>query len=90
MESWAWLGAYLVGFALLQIYLYLYFMRGRTRPTETRAETAPSGVAEARPPAYERPEGINDGELCCCRTCGTYNRNDPMFVYCKQCGTRLD
>lgn len=90
MESWTWLGAYLVGFALLQVYLYLYFMRGRTRTTDTRPESAPSGVSEGTQSTFEPPSAVEDGDLRCCEACGTYNRNDSMFIFCKACGERLD
>lgn len=89
MESWTWLGAYLVGFALLQVYLYLYFMKGRTRATDSGPDSSPASVPEGNPTAFEAPVA-DDGDLYCCTACGTYNRNDPMFVFCKACGERLD
>jgi hypothetical protein len=90
METWAWLGAYLLGFALLQVYLYMYFMRGRTTTGDRSHESTPSTPSESSSAPVSPPDGLNDSELLCCESCGTYNRSDPMFVYCKECGTRLD
>lgn len=90
MELWAWLGAYLLGFALLQVYLYLYFMKGRSQPADSGERTAAS-VPDGTQSAHVEPsEDVADTDVRSCNSCGTYNRNDPMFVFCKNCGMRLE
>jgi len=90
MQTWAWLVAYVIGFALLQVYLYLYFIKGRSTRAESSAETSPQRVPEGGRGRVEAPEGISDGDAVSCGNCGTYNENDPMFTFCKECGERLE
>jgi len=87
METWAWLAAYLVGFALLQLYLYRYFMR-RSATADSPERTTP--VGESRSRSLDPPENVPDGDLVSCTTCGAYNENDAMFTYCRECGDRLN
>jgi len=42
METWVWLGAYVVGFVLLQVYLYQYFIR-RSSGSESGGTTTSLG-----------------------------------------------
>ena len=80
MEAWAWLIAYLIGFALLQIILYRYFQRGESthdgdrepgyRRLEQRAAGADIGKTEDENGVY-------------CHQCGT--RNDRTYSYCRNC-----
>lgn len=88
MEAWAWLAAYLIGFALLQLVLYRYFQRG-----ESTHDT------EAREPGYKRLEGSagssdidahrGDEDTVVCQHCGTPNQRDGMFSYCRECAEPL-
>ena len=87
METWAWLIAYVLGCALLQLYLYRYFIKGRST-TESSAEATPSfeGGASVDP---ETGTGATDDELVACSQCGGRNESDAAFTYCKHCGERL-
>ena len=84
MEVWVWVLAYLVGFALLQVVLYRYFSKSTTKPPE---QTTP--VAEGGALTVDVPEDVPDGDLVSCDSCGTYNENHPMFLFCRSCGERL-
>ena len=92
METWAWLAAYLLGFALLGVYLYMYFVGKRSTAESSATESTPEpgspGIADPSS-AVDPPEDARTDELVACETCGTYNRNDRMFLYCKDCGERL-
>lgn len=88
METWTWLVAYLVGFALLQLVLYRYFQRG---------ESTHDG--ESREPGYKRLEQSSgaadvgehsdheDGVVC--QQCGALNDRDGMYSYCRECAGQL-
>jgi hypothetical protein len=86
MELWAWLVAYLLGFALLQVYLYRYFIGQSTGDSSTE-QTTPA-YSEGGTSPVDRPES-EDGDLVACGDCGTYNERDAAFTYCKECGSRL-
>lgn len=86
MEIWAWLGAYLVGFALLQLYLYRYFIGSTTGDRSAEGTTPPGG--EATPHAVDREERTS-ANTCTCNECGTPNENDQAFTFCRNCGSRL-
>jgi hypothetical protein len=88
METWAWLAAYVIGFALLQVYLYMYFIKGRS--TGTESTTTPQGIADGRATSLEAQEPAGEGDLVSCANCGAYNENHQMFTFCKQCGNRLE
>ncbi|MEF8784423.1 MAG: hypothetical protein V5A45_00710 [Haloarculaceae archaeon] len=88
MEAWAWLAAYLIGFALLQLVLYRYFQRG---------ESTHDG--ESREPGYKRLEGSaaatdidadrGPDDAVVCQQCGALNDRDGMFSYCRECAEPL-
>lgn len=86
MEIWAWLGAYLVGFALLQLFLYRYFIGGSTASEPSTESTTPQFEGPSAP--VERPQ-TSDEDIVACEECGTPNRLDPAFTFCKSCGSRL-
>jgi len=86
MEIWAWLGAYLVGFALLQLFLYRYFIGGSTASDPSTESTTPQFEGASAP--VERPQ-TNEDDIVACQECGTPNRLDPAFTFCKSCGNRL-
>lgn len=79
METWGWLLAYVVGFGLLQLFLFRYFRREDPSPDATLGRldgaTSGSGASGHR----DDPEGIH------CTHCGTYNDHEPTFAYCKEC-----
>ena len=102
MQTWIWLGAYAVGFVLLQVYLYRYFIRGSD--SGGTASGVPGGVLDAtreqepldvlgydtgRRMDREPPEDIDIDEPVRCAECGAYNERDQMFVYCRACGQKL-
>lgn len=91
MELWGWLIAYLIGFALLQLYLYRYFIDGRsTDSTESTTPRFEGGAAtiEQADGTTGRPETKSD-DVVSCTQCGGYNANDATFTYCKHCGEQL-
>jgi hypothetical protein len=93
MEMWVWLVAYLLGFALLQLYLYRYFIKGQSR--ESSPENATLQYEGAM--AINQPDTDGDtdpsadfvDDAVVCSHCGGYNENDTVFSYCKHCGNRL-
>jgi len=91
MEVWAVLIASLVGFALLQLSLYIYLVTGRSGGGDSPTETVP-GMGDGHGGATERVPGERPGEedLVPCPECGTYNRNEQLMLFCKACGGRLD
>ena len=88
METVVWLGAYLVGFALLQLYLYRYFMSSTTESPDGTATGISDGVASVERD-HTPPEGVDRQDLARCSACGAYNQNDQMFTYCRECGEQL-
>lgn len=87
METWVWLAAYLVGFLLLQLYLYRYFMN---ESTTTRSAERATPVSEGATSAVDPPENVPDSDLVTCRVCGANNENHQMFSFCRECGSRLE
>jgi hypothetical protein len=88
MEMWALLIAYLLGFALLQLYLYRYFIGGESTTNSSTESTTPqveggAGTVETG----ERPD--DEGAYVTCGQCGAHNEGSSVFTYCKQCGARL-
>ncbi|ACV47190.1 MULTISPECIES: DUF7577 domain-containing protein [Halomicrobium] len=81
MDVVFWLVAYVLGFGLVQLLLYRYFQRDDPAPDAT-----PSRVDTAAPASVDAGDPTGGGR---CRECGTHNENDPAFVYCRQCGARL-
>jgi hypothetical protein len=79
MEAWAWLFAYVLGFALLQLVLYRYFQR-----EYGKADATP--VAMEGPGAVPRDSGRDaDGDGRRCQHCGTRNDEESTFTYCREC-----
>jgi hypothetical protein len=80
MDTWAWLFAYLVGFALLQFVLYRYLQSGESthdgdrEPGHRRIEQslASSGVGRD-----------TDDDGVSCPQCAT--PNDRSYRYCRNC-----
>lgn len=91
METWAWLAAYVLGFALLQLYLYRYFIKGQSTADSSPESTTPNaegGTAIETDDRAQRP-GQTTEDLLACGQCGGYNENDSVFTYCKYCGEQL-
>jgi len=77
-----WLIAYVVGFGLLQLLLYRYFQGDDPSP-----DTTPSPVEGSASVAVDTQHGETTGIHC--RECGTHNDSDSMYVYCRECASRL-
>ena len=92
MERWVWLAAYVVGFVLLQVYLYRYFIKrsstGERATPESTADGTPA-LSEGGGGHIDQPEEETTGDLICCTDCGGYNQNEQMYTFCKHCGNRL-
>ena len=88
METWAWLVAYLLGFALLQLYLYRYFMNGSST-TDTSTTNATPGFEGGAP--VESGQGSTElpEDTVACKECGAHNESHSTFTFCKHCGARL-
>jgi len=84
MEAWAWLLAYVLGFGLLQLFLYRYF-RGEGGPTDG----TPSGLAEGAAPATSDGGTAADREGVHCEHCGAHNDREPNFRFCRECASPL-
>jgi len=95
METWAWLVAYLIGFALLQMVLYRYFQQddrtseqpahGRGDHTGASADTVTDRSADTSSDhARESPSGSESGGVHC-RNCGAVNEAEATFTYCQEC-----
>jgi len=88
MELWAWLVAYLLGFALLQLYLYRYFIKGGSA-NDSATEGATPAYSEGGASGVEHTDRSGGGDLVACSQCGTYNEREAAFTFCKECGERL-
>jgi hypothetical protein len=103
MQIWVWLGAYLAGFVLLQLYLYRQFISGsessttagvskRTALDTQREQDTPGalGYGDSEGSSDTAPPGnLTTEEAIRCDDCGAYNEGDQMFVYCRDCGAEL-
>ncbi|WP_336326100.1 DUF7577 domain-containing protein [Halovenus sp. HT40] len=91
METWAWLIAYLLGFALLQLYLYRYFIGGESTANSSTDKATPRFEGGSGPvdTADNEPQSEPDGEFVTCTQCGGHNESSSVFTYCKHCGARL-
>ena len=85
MVVWAWLLAYLAGFALLQLYLYRYFVKSTT--SDSPEQPTPAGESGVR--TVETVESVSSEDLVSCEGCGAYNESHSMFLFCRECGDRL-
>lgn len=85
METWVWLLAYLLGFALLQLYLYRHFIRSTS--TDSRERTTPLSEGSGR--SISATNDDPDEDLVACENCGAYNESHPMYSFCRECGERL-
>lgn len=104
MEVWAILVASLLGFALVQLSLYIYFTTGQSGRSESSADGPVPGLPDGAGGGSDRPgdsghadghghgdgPGHGDHDILYCRACGTANRNEQLFTFCKACGERLE
>lgn len=84
MEAWVWLAAYLVGFALLQLYLYRHFSEGESSPD---GESSPEPGFRRLEQSSARAEAteVPDSDKRQCKHCGTLNAADAPYTYCREC-----
>ena len=96
METWAWLAAYLGGFALLQLVLYRYFWRGDSRgdgPRRTGDHTG-AGIDAAPETGTDTTRRDSDARSgpeagITCQHCGAVNEAESTFTYCRRCAQQL-
>lgn len=79
METWGWLLAYVVGFGLLQVFLFRYFRRDDPSPDATPGRVERGAGASAPARSDDEPDGVH------CRHCGTHNAYEPNYAYCRNC-----
>lgn len=82
MNPWAWIAAYVAGFALLQLLIYRYLGR-KTGGT-------------ASPAAHEAVGGSSVGpdrggaDTVTCEDCGAVNACESGYRFCRECTAKLD
>jgi hypothetical protein len=81
MNPWAWIAAYVVGFALLQLLVYRYLGRKTGGTASPAAPEAPSA------PAITPDVGSDDTVTC--EDCGAVNAREPGYRYCRECAATL-
>lgn len=105
MQTWVWLSLYVLGFVVLQVYLYRYFIGQSSSESGTppaglpgpgalnadgdRERSGGSGYRDVESFDPSPPEDLEIDEAVRCSECGAYNQNDRMFVYCRHCGVSL-
>lgn len=89
METWVWLTAYIVGFGLLQLYLYRYFIGNKSTANSSTDKATPRFEGGTGPVETADTESGSDGEFVACPECGARNEGSSVFTYCKHCGARL-
>lgn len=80
MDPWAWIGAYVVGFALLQLLVYRYIGH------KTGWTTTPAAPDASKAPAVGPESG---GETLTCGDCGAVNAREPGYRFCRECSSQL-
>jgi hypothetical protein len=103
--GWVAIVSAVVVFTLVQLVAYYYLTRGRGNrtvlpSTNDGSRSSPGQIDPAdettgpdeRHPEFarqHRESGGNEDSRVRCEECGTPNQNDPMFTYCRNCGTQL-
>jgi len=83
MDPWAWIAAYVVGFALLQLLLYRYLSR-EVSGTEGATPVSPEGSAATSP-----AQDSASGDTLACRHCGAENDRQQGYRFCRACAQPL-
>jgi hypothetical protein len=81
MNAWAWIAAYVVGFAFLQLLVYRYLGR------KTGGTTSPAAPDAAGVTAIGADSGGD--ETVRCGDCGAVNDSEPGYRFCRECSSRL-
>ncbi len=81
MNPWAWITAYVVGFALLQLLVYRYLGR------KTGRTTSPTAPGASGATAVDSESGGD--ETVSCEDCGAVNAVEPGYRYCRECAAKL-
>jgi hypothetical protein len=87
METWVWLGAYVVGFVLLQVYLYQYFIRRRSSSESGGTTTSLGGGTLDTDSEQETSGGVRHSDVDHTPDLGPpQNLDDGDAVRCDECG----
>lgn len=78
MNPWAWIAAYVVGFALLQLLLVRYL----GRDTGGGAASTPASEAGA---GSHQSSGGGAADAITCPACGAVNESDQGYSFCREC-----
>jgi len=100
MEAWTWLGAFLVGVAVAQVYLYWRATERGSDSSDLSGRRTPGGGYDGEPRAVGRRDAARTTDTSStespeaeavvrCADCRAHNRRDEMFVYCRSCGEKL-
>jgi ribosomal protein S14 len=97
MTQWGWaIASAVLVITLVQIVAFYYLLRnddGRLSwPSSTGdgASGRSAGLASADADDRDAPTVTDDREdVTRCSRCGSPNRNDPMFKFCRNCGEEL-
>lgn len=92
MDLWGWVIAYAVVFVLVQLLVYVYYLRrGDGADHSVRpAATGDPGQYGRRPstlPDHDADAGVEDGRRC--PNCGARNEAVSTFSYCRNCAESL-
>ncbi|WP_435333947.1 DUF7577 domain-containing protein [Haloarchaeobius sp. TZWWS8] len=89
-EVWNWAVGYLLVFAVLQLVVYLYYLRRSEEPRSRPildGEGYAVGEAPARAPPNDRGGEAEGARYC--PHCGTENERTTVFRYCWSCAKSL-
>ncbi|MHB9287690.1 hypothetical protein ACKVMT_11720 [Halobacteriales archaeon Cl-PHB] len=89
MEPWAWLAAYLVGFAFLQLLLYRYFREETSGQGQAGPERSASGGRDPVRPRTDGGAASQSDDAVHCAHCGARNERDPAYTFCRECANPL-
>ncbi|MFB6310578.1 MAG: hypothetical protein ABEH64_05275 [Salinirussus sp.] len=76
MNPWAWIAAYVVGFALLQLLLVRYLGDGGGIISTPAGD---GGSSQQRTDREATPDAIT------CPACGAVNEPDQGYSFCREC-----
>jgi hypothetical protein len=83
MNPWAWIAAYVVGFALLQLLLYRYLSR------EVQGAEATTPISSEGPAPRASGTESASGDAIVCRHCGAENEREQGYKFCRACAEPL-
>jgi len=93
MSEWGWtIAAVILVFTLVQLLAYYYLTRGDSGPEVWPSSTDGAGPRATAPGTHgESPfdEYGTDADLRRCSKCGAPNENEPIYTFCRNCGSEL-